>query len=192
MAVSDELRADFRQIKGSIGLTRGILDTAAQKAAEATRQEERRRVMLGLDRSGRRAKGPSASYRKRKASIIAGKKPRKDSIDGKPYRKTRFAATSVQDVGRLSGRTLFERTARAVKGKSKWDGKKIELQYVIGFASPRSHRVAELLRRRGLDMYGPAKPGTKAGREELQAVTDVVTGLINNAVTGRITQRRVQ
>lgn len=191
MAVSDELRADFRQIKGSIGLTRGILDTAAQKAAEATRQEERRRVMLGLDRSGRRAKGPSASYRKRKASIIAGKKPKKDSIDGKTYRKTRYAATSAGNVGRLSGRTLFERTARSVKGKSRWDGKKIELQYVIGFASPRSARVAELLRSRGLDMYGPARPGTKAGREELKAVEEVVGGVINNAVKGRITQRRV-
>lgn len=164
-SVRQQLNAYFSGIRDTKLLPRELLDRAASYMGTLAVEENRAMIIARLGRDGRPLPEPSPKYRTRKAKMIRGKLPRGE-------RRTRYAATSPDDAGRLSGRLVLDiaygktRIRRGVHD--------IDLYVDIILKSPRSNKIHGYLQAKGFNMIGLAAAGTNLGRQQRKRILRAV------------------
>lgn len=166
-----ELNLYVSNVRDAALIPKDVLRRAAVLLGQMTVEANRKMIIDGRNRNGSKHPSPSAKWRKRKAKIIRTGLPK-----GYGVRKTRYAATSPNDTGRLSGRLVADLAYK--NPRVKVGPNEIDFYVEIVIKSPRSEEINGYLEDLGFDMIGPPKAGTAEGRryrtDTVRAVLDFI------------------
>lgn len=140
-------------------LTKASLQAASKIANRVLEDDIRKQANTGKDINDASFPAYTAGYRKQKAKMISTGKYGKKSL-----KKTRFAATRVDDKTRLSGKTHEDVVVRTKRVNVADGFPDIEIE--VDASTPRSKKVVGYLRANGYDFLGVAKASTSAGRQQ--------------------------